>query len=310
MTVAAAVDAALHGMAELLGSGSSPTPPSADSPTNPPAPPDWEGAASQRAQLLSTQLDDQRHTLYSAQQSAADIINEAGQISIEARTGINGVRADWERDKAAVGPFSNTPEGQAALAKAGQMRLNEADGVIRQAVSRFGQASQRLGAVTAGLPLSPAPNGPNAGAGTSRQPKGTIQAVGRGWKQDPTPPTPSTTSRAPLPECDLDEIAKLERKTKQWDTDWADFMRRAKDHNGKPTAYPDTPQGRNAYNDYQQEEAALKADKARLLETLDEIKREIKECGVKMIGHNGHEIVLQWPDGSTASIPDWPIGTH
>jgi hypothetical protein len=56
MTVAAAVDAALHGMAELLGSGSSPTPPSADSPTNPPARPDWEGAASQRNVMFACVL--------------------------------------------------------------------------------------------------------------------------------------------------------------------------------------------------------------------------------------------------------------
>jgi hypothetical protein len=113
-----------------------------------------------------------------------------------------------------------------------------------------------------------------------------------------------------MPECDLDEVAKLERATKQWDKDYADFMRRVQDHNGKPTEYPDTPEGAKAYNDYRREESKLNADKAHLLEELYEIKRDIGKCGAKMIGPNGHEIVVRWPDGSESSIPDWAIGTR
>ena len=126
---------------------------------------------------------------------------------------------------------------------------------------------------------------------------------------DPTTPT-TTTSEAPLPECDLDEIAKLERKTKLWDKDWADFDTRLQKFNKKPTAYPDTPEGRQEFNDYKREEAALNAEKLRLLETLDEIKPDLINCGIKMIGKTGHDMVMQWPDGSTSDIPDWPTGTR
>jgi hypothetical protein len=84
--------------------------------------------------VVSASLDERRRLLYSAQHSAADIINDAGLITSESRTRLAGVRADWEADKAAVAPFSNTAEGQAALALAGQKRLAEAGGVVQEAV--------------------------------------------------------------------------------------------------------------------------------------------------------------------------------
>jgi hypothetical protein len=170
--LADAVDAALRDMSTLLGSGPAPSPRSAAPMSNPPAAPAWEGAASQSATLISAQLDDQRRALYSAHQAAAQTITQAGQISTESRRSMNSVLAEWENDKAAAGPMMNTPEGQAWLAAAGQTRLGEASGVIQQALMRFGEASQQLGAITAGLPnrggaprspatTTPGPENPN-----------------------------------------------------------------------------------------------------------------------------------------------------
>jgi hypothetical protein len=148
------VDAMLQEAARLLGTGPPPTVALPSPPSPPPPHPDWEGAASEQARTVSAQLAGQRDQLHAAHVKTANLINNAATITTDARSQIAGIRSDWERDKAAVGPYSNTPAGQAALAAAGQARVQEATGVISDAANRFSQAAGGVRAAGYDLPMN------------------------------------------------------------------------------------------------------------------------------------------------------------
>jgi hypothetical protein len=179
------VDALLQQAARLLGSGAPPTVAVPGQPGPPPAHPPWEGDASERAALVSTQLTGQRMQLHAASVTAANLINNAATITADARTQISSIQSEWERDKAAVAPFSNTPEGQAALATAGRQRVTEAQSVVRGAASRFADASRQLQVVTADLPQSPA--------------RGGVQALDAGFGRGGAPEEPGPQLPPPDP---------------------------------------------------------------------------------------------------------------
>jgi hypothetical protein len=151
------VDAMLQEAARLLGTGPPPTVAVPAPPSPPPPHPDWEGPASDRAREVSTQLSAQRDQLHAAHVKTATLINNAATITTDARSQIAGIQSEWERDKAAVGPYSNTPAGQAALATAGQARVQEATGVITDAANRFSQAAGSVRAAGYGIPLKLGP---------------------------------------------------------------------------------------------------------------------------------------------------------
>jgi hypothetical protein len=115
----------------------------------------------------------------------ANLINNAAAITTAARSHIASIQSEWGRDKAAVGGFSNTPQGQAALAAAGQARVQEATGVITDAANRFGTAAQGVRAVTTSLNRSPSRGGRAA----------SVRPVDRTWKQDPYTPQQPPMSR-------------------------------------------------------------------------------------------------------------------
>jgi hypothetical protein len=133
--------------------------------------------------------------------------------------------------------------------------------------------------------------------GSTHAKNGRIQPV------DNTTTTPSTTSTAPMPECDLAEIAKLHRKVD-------DLDRREHALRAKIDAFNKLPHDFDA-NDPSQVQAAkaYEAQRDSLVKQRDtlaheelELGRDLKECEVKMYSRNGQEII-EWPDGSSTPTP-------
>lgn len=178
------IDAALAGLRQLLGTGEPPTV-AAPPPPNPAPPwPAWTGDASDSARDVSKQLDGNRNRLHASQVSATGIINDAATATTDARTRMAGVQAGWESDKKALWPIVNTPKGRAALLTAGHRRLQEASGVIRDAMGRFNRAADRLQAVGLELPLTPAPGKPEA-PGDDQRRRNQIDAFKQVFGREP-----------------------------------------------------------------------------------------------------------------------------
>jgi hypothetical protein len=155
MGVENAVDALLAHAAELLGSGPTPKAPEPLSSSPTPAWPSWRGDASDRAHGVSRVLDTQRQRLYDAQSGVVRIVNGEQLTTAEARNRLAAVVSDWECDKSAMGSSRATPQGQAVLAQAGQIRLAEANAVIRDAATSFSHASQRVRATSVDFRQAP-----------------------------------------------------------------------------------------------------------------------------------------------------------
>ncbi|WP_084269319.1 hypothetical protein, partial [Mycobacterium avium] len=181
------MDALLQSARRLLGTMTPAQPGTINSgPDSMPTPTTWSGNTAQQATTASTELDQHRDQLKTAYQAANSTIAEANKISREAHTSLRAVETAWNSDKAAAGPYVNTAEGQAALLKAGQQRVQEATQVVHTAAERFQNASQRVSAATATLP----------NAGTPGQSHTTPAGFGDGGQ---TPKDPGgRTSKHPL----------------------------------------------------------------------------------------------------------------
>jgi hypothetical protein len=160
VSVIAAVDSHLEQAERLLGTGTPPTPAPPAPPGPPPAWPQWEGGAAAGARQVSTRLGDRRQQLHEAQAATMARVNNAATITTGARTQMAVIRSEWEQAKAAVGPFAETPEGQAVLLQAGQAQVTRANGVVQDAASRFNGAAQDvrtngIQAVKWDIPLKP-----------------------------------------------------------------------------------------------------------------------------------------------------------
>jgi DNA/RNA non-specific endonuclease len=204
VSVVGPVDAMLQEAARLLGTGPPPTVAIPTPPSPNPPHPQWEGDASEQARQVSTRLSDQRDQLHTANVKTATLINNAATITTDARTQIAGIQSEWERDKAAVGAFSNTPAGQAALATAGQTRVQEATGVITDAVNRFGQAAAGVQAAGFDLPMKMGPGDlplePQFGDDPSNMTASQAQSAYEDLKREidahnARPPAPGTESQ-------------------------------------------------------------------------------------------------------------------
>ncbi|GAB3023215.1 hypothetical protein MBOU_01930 [Mycobacterium bourgelatii] len=101
-----------------------------------------------------------RNRIHQVEQAAAPIINQAGQVTLQARADMEKVRQAWAADKALLAPMRFSLAGRLALLAAGQRRIAEAVDVIKHAMGEFTMLSQRLGGVGGDLPLQPAPGLP------------------------------------------------------------------------------------------------------------------------------------------------------
>jgi hypothetical protein len=170
VSVIAAVDSHLEQVERLLGTSAPPTPAPPAPPGPAPAWPQWDGDAAQGARQVSTRLGDRRQQLHEAQAATMARVTNAATITTDARTQVAAIRSEWERAKAAVGPFAETPEGQAVLLQAGQAQVTRANGVIHDAASRFNGAAQDvrtngIQSVKWDIPLKPPHVGGDGGDG-------------------------------------------------------------------------------------------------------------------------------------------------
>ncbi|MCV7194937.1 hypothetical protein [Mycobacterium angelicum] len=184
MSDVGSIDAALSGLRQLLGTGE-PARPAVPAPPSPPqAWPEWSGDAGDAARGVSTHLDADRNRVHAIRVSATGIIDDAATITADVRTRMAGVQAGWESDKKALWPIVNTPKGRAAVLTAGHRRLQEASGVIRDAMGRFNGAADRLQAVGLDLPLAPAPGVPQSPADDQRR-RNQIEAFKKVFGREP-----------------------------------------------------------------------------------------------------------------------------
>jgi hypothetical protein len=65
----------------------------------------------------------------------------------------------------------------------------------------------------------------------------------------------------------------------------------------------DDPKQAEEAKAYEKETESLKQQRTRLIDEGNDLGRELTTCGIKMFVKGGHEIVVEWPDGTTTSIP-------
>ncbi|EUA17330.1 NLP/P60 domain protein [Mycobacterium xenopi 3993] len=110
------VDDYLHQARSLLGTGTPALPaPANPPPTGPLTPHTWTGPAATTATATTQTLGNTRGQLTTAQSHTDHQLTAAADISRTAHRALNAIQTSWESDKAALGPFANTPEGQSAL---------------------------------------------------------------------------------------------------------------------------------------------------------------------------------------------------
>lgn len=153
MDTAAAVDEYLRQARIVLGSGRPAIAQPATQPGAPPAQPSaWDGTASVAATTTSTRLHQGRTTLASRHTQANTVITSAADIATNAHTQLNIIETDWRTDQASLEPFRHTPEGQAALNRAGTQRISETQALVSGVAAQYSGAANAIRGTTDGLP--------------------------------------------------------------------------------------------------------------------------------------------------------------
>ncbi|BEL42047.1 C40 family peptidase [Mycobacteroides abscessus] len=148
-----AVDAVIQQAHTLLGTAQPPTPDPPPTPTPPPsAPSHWDGPASTAAHHTSTTLHTKRNQLHTAHTAAITAMSTGPEIAHTARTSLTAIETAWHTDKNTFGPFANTPEGHAALLRAGNTRIAETHALVVDTATRYGHAATGVDAATEDLP--------------------------------------------------------------------------------------------------------------------------------------------------------------
>jgi hypothetical protein len=189
------VDAALHGLRVVLGSGDPPAPNAPAALSAAPVWPDWTGVVSDAANKASGELNDLRLRVHFDQAAAVSLIKHAGTVATHARTRMDGVQAGWQQDKARFDSIKDTPLGQLSLLHAGQQRLTDGRDVIRDAMNEYTSTAGKLKIVTDDLPV------------LENKPPSAAELAAH-WKEGPGEPppdpriigiTPATDPQAPNP---------------------------------------------------------------------------------------------------------------
>lgn len=153
MDTAAAVDEYLRQARIVLGTGRPAIAQPATQPGAPPAQPSaWDGTASVAATTTSTRLHQGRTTLASRHTQANTVITSAADIATNAHTQLNIIETDWRTDQASLEPFRHTPEGQAALNRAGTQRISETQALVSGVAAQYSGAANAIRGTTDGLP--------------------------------------------------------------------------------------------------------------------------------------------------------------
>lgn len=151
-----AVDDYLEQARQLLGTGYSPTPPTAPPVGAKPATPDtWTGGAASAATRLGITLHTTREQLADVRAQTGQIISATAHIPGEGHRSLNAIQTGWNADKAALSPWANTPAGRVALLRAGQQRITETQNLITAVATRYEDAAGAMRGAQLGLPDSP-----------------------------------------------------------------------------------------------------------------------------------------------------------
>lgn len=154
------VDATISQARTLLGTGQPATPRPPIAPSGAPQQAQqWNGTAAANASTVSDLLHVTRGQLTDAQTRAIIAMSTGPDIAHTGHTGLDVIEADWQADKDRLGPFSDTPEGQAALITAAMDRLGETQSLV---VETSGQYSIAGDAVRQALGDLPDPEEPTA----------------------------------------------------------------------------------------------------------------------------------------------------
>ncbi|MBS1693106.1 MAG: hypothetical protein JST91_12885 [Actinobacteria bacterium] len=136
---------------QLLGTS---VPPEMTAPGYGPAPqhPDaWTGEASARARDHSATLDERRQSMRTTHSSVTETVCQANLLTQKAQGELVAVEQAWQRDKAAFAHISGIAEGQAALLRAAQSRIDEASRVVRDAAVQFQLAAAQVHTATSNV---------------------------------------------------------------------------------------------------------------------------------------------------------------
>ncbi|WP_137355210.1 C40 family peptidase, partial [Mycobacteroides abscessus] len=115
-------------------------------------PPHWDGPASTAAQHTTNTLHTKRTQLHTAHTAAITAMSTGPTIAHTARTSLAAIETAWRTDKNTYGPFANTPEGHAALLRAGNTRIAETHALVVDTATQYGHAATGVDAATEDLP--------------------------------------------------------------------------------------------------------------------------------------------------------------
>ena len=123
------------------------------------------------------------------------------------------------------------------------------------------------------------------------------------WKEDPSSTTTTTTTPPKLPECGVEDIAKLQREVEDLESREDALRARINEFNKKAHEFDiRDPRQVQAAQEYERERAELAKERDALTREENELKHKIGECGIKVVTKGGQE-VIEWPDGSTTPTP-------
>ncbi len=155
-----AVDTYLRQARALLGTGAPAALSAGQTPSAAPAAPNsWNGAASEAAGRPAELLHRHRGQLGDARNRAIQALETGAGVAVDAHRGLDNIESAWNSDKAALLPFSDTAEGQAALTRAGLQRITETQSLVFDISTRFGDAAAEVADATATLPTTPSTPG-------------------------------------------------------------------------------------------------------------------------------------------------------
>jgi cell wall-associated NlpC family hydrolase len=151
-TVAEAVDTVIRQARTLLGADPPASPPKPAEPSPLPHPDGWQGTAADHAAATSTGLHQLQGQLTTAQIRTVTALATGTEISRTGHAGLDVIETGWQDDKAALGPFADTTEGQVALTNAGTQRIAETQALVTDIANQYGAAADDVNAATSDLP--------------------------------------------------------------------------------------------------------------------------------------------------------------
>ncbi|MBE5477735.1 hypothetical protein E3G68_005068 [Mycobacteroides abscessus] len=151
-SVVEAVDAVIREARTLLGSGHGAVPSAPTQSGAPATPHGWNGEAAGAAESTSTRLHGLRGKLSDAHTAAITAMSVGPDIARNAHNGLDSIETGWQTDKEQLGPFAGTPEGNLAIALAGQGRIAETQSLVFDIATQYGDAAANVDDATANLP--------------------------------------------------------------------------------------------------------------------------------------------------------------